>query len=141
MKNIVLTAGVALACVSVSTAGFAKKPPACNIIGTWQDSYGAVATFPNEKKGTATAAVVCTGTYKLKNTTLTETTWDITGTSKNPSCPPISSALTFATGVCNLATGTITVPGFGTLPDTFTQTSTAVRHAPARNSDLTDGLK
>ena len=141
MQKIVLAAACAVAFTSLSSASFAKKPPACNVIGTWEDSYGAIATFPTEKKGTATAAVICTGTYKLKNTTLTTTTWNITGTSKDASCPPISSALTFATGVCNSATGTITVPGFGTLPDTFTQTGTAARHAPVRNDALVNGLK
>ncbi len=142
MKNIVVTAALAVAFASVSGASFAKKAPTCDIVGTWEDSYGAMATFPSDKKGTATAAVVCTGTYKITNTTLTTTTWDLSGTSKSKTCPPISAALTFATGVCDSASGTITVPGFGTLPDTFTQTGTTGTHrSPTRNSALTAGLK
>ena len=114
----------------------------CDVVGTWGDSYGVVATFTTDKKGTATATVVCATPFKLKTTTLTTTTWDITGTNKKcSSVSPVTVALTFDTGSCTSATGTITIPGYGQLADAWTLTGAPSRRTPVAHSDMLNGLK
>jgi hypothetical protein len=115
------------------------------VVGTWDDAYGVVATFTTDKAGTATASLICSAPFKLKSTTLTSTTWDITGTNKSKACKaysPVTAALTFTPGTCTSATGTLTVPGYGALPDTWTMTAAPARKTPVvHHSDMMNGLK
>jgi hypothetical protein len=137
--RIVIAASIAASLLSPIASAKTTK---CNVVGTWGDSYGVVATFTTDKKGTATATLVCATPFKLKSTTITSTTWDITGTNKKcSSVSPVYVALTFDTGSCTSATGTITIPGYGQLADAWTLTGAPARRTPAPRSDMLNGLK
>jgi hypothetical protein len=114
----------------------AHAATACNVAGTWTDSYSISAKFTKKGSGTAKApSAICSGTYKITSTTLTNTTWDLKGTAKG--CPTVTAALTFAAGSCTSASGTVTADG-ETLSDTWTK-SKAAHHSTV--SPLLSGLK
>ncbi len=130
---------MALAFTMVS-AGAVAKGKKCDVVGNWTDSYGAMATFKTDRRGTATAAIICSGSYSLAVTKLTETVFDISATSKNKSCPAITVALTFAKGSCTSASGTLMAEG-QSLADTWTKSGKLVSRAAAPSPALTNGLK
>jgi hypothetical protein len=148
MKHNIVACGLALALVTAgSTAAFAKKAPPCNIVGFWTASVdGGLETetfeMTTNKAGTSPDMnPECNNeTSKIKSTKITSTTWNTSITSKKCSVV-ITTAATFNTGVCNAATGTITVPGIGTLPLTLTE-NTGAKRSPSRASiALMDGFK
>ncbi|MEJ0048290.1 MAG: hypothetical protein WDN04_20815 [Rhodospirillales bacterium] len=135
MQRILQLTTIVFTCCATSGA-FAA---ACKVVGTWTDEYGVSATFKTEKTGTASASSFCSKPYKITVTTRTKTAWDLSAASKKKSCPTITAALTFAKD-CLSASGTDTIPGIGTAPDTWTKTAAASRHA-IENSTLSSGLK
>jgi hypothetical protein len=143
MKKISCIAAAAV-CVSLFAGhGAAAKTKLCNLTGNWTDELGATAVIKG-KKGTATAPAICsTGTYTLKITNLTVTGFDITGKTKDKSCPGVTAALAFVNGNCALAAGTITVGGSETLDDEWTNngSDSIVGHTNAVSSKLTNGLR
>jgi hypothetical protein len=115
----------------------AHATTACNVAGTWSDSYGFSATFTKKGAGSAKApAEICSGTYKITSPTLTSTKWDLKGTAK--SCPAVAAALTFATGSCTSASGTVSAEG-QTLDDTWTKGKAT--HRAAEANKLLSGLR
>lgn len=138
MKRALPVAAVLAACLLASGSASAAK---CNIVGTWTDTAaGATATFTTNKKGTSNIPAVCSKAYKLTVTTLTKTTWDISGTSKDVNCPsPVTADLTFSG--CASASGNVTIPGIGTIPDTFNKTGAIKTHPSSRNNPLASGIK
>lgn len=132
MKRIAFAA-IAASLVASGAAHAAK----CNIVGNWSDLYGITATFTTEKRGTADASIACSKPYKVVVTTLTKTTWDLTGTAKG--CPTAKAALTFATGSCTSASGTVTL-GTTSVNDTWTKSAGAIHRAPADTS-MFNGLR
>ena len=128
----------ALAAGSLLISATAYAAPKCNVAGTWTDSYGVSATFNKKGGGIAHApSVVCAVPYKIKSTTLTTTTWDLSATAKK--CPSVSAALTFASGSCTSASGTVTF-STTTLSDTWTKTAAGTRRTPPV-SPLSSGLR
>jgi hypothetical protein len=137
MKSIVAASAILAACLISGGASAAKK---CTVVGTWTDTVaGASATFTTNKRGSASIAAACPSTYKLLVTTLTNTTWDITGTAKK--CPTVTAALTFTPGGCTQASGTVTIPGIGSIPDTFNKTAAIKTHEASRSNPLASGIK
>jgi hypothetical protein len=134
-------AALAAAVVMSMSAGSAMAAKQCNIVGKFTDSLGSAGKFKSEKKGTVSNASICSAPYALKVTTLTKTVIDITGTSKNPSCGALSGNFTFNDGGCTSASGTVTIAGLGSLPDTITKTGKTEHRPPADTSMLSAGLK
>jgi len=146
--NRTTTALAAAIALAISGSAFAKTKTSCDIVGTWTDDYGISATFTTETAGSApNNGIVCpnTPTFSIKSKVKGTATWNLTATPdpKN-SCKgtKITAALAFpGGGVCDTASGAITVPGYGELPDTWTQTGTVARHNPVKNSPLLQNLK
>jgi hypothetical protein len=132
---------VAAAIVMSMTAGNALAAKKCNIVGKFTDSLGSTGDFKTEKKGTVSNANVCPSPYALKVTKLSETVVDIAGKSTDKSCGALTGDFTFNNGGCDSASGTVTIAGIGSLPDTITKTGKAQHHAPADTSMLSAGLK
>jgi hypothetical protein len=123
-------------------AGTAKKGAKCNIVGTWTDSYEVTAKITSKKAGTATAPLLCSGTYSIAITGLTKTGGTFNATSTDTKCPPAVAVLTYETGSCTKATGTLDVPSLGLkLNDTWTEKSSKARVPAAPSSALTGGLR
>jgi hypothetical protein len=142
MKSIVPVAAVLAACLLASGSASAAKK--CNIVGTWTDQLvGASASFTTEKRGSATIGAICpSAAYVLTVTTLTNSTWDITGKAKaSAKCPTIAAALTFTAGGCTQASGTITVEGQQPIPDTFNKTASIKVNPATRSNALSAGIK
>jgi hypothetical protein len=98
------------------------KTAKCNIVGTWTDSYDVTAIITSKKAGTATAPVLCSGSYTVKITDLTKTGGTFNATSTDKSCPAATAVLTYEAGSCTKATGTLDVPSLGLkLNDTWTE--------------------
>jgi hypothetical protein len=131
-------AALSLCALTLANPALAKKSQ-CNIVGTWTDDYGATANFTSEKGGTATAAAICSGTYKVKVTDLTKTIFDLSGKAKG--CPSVTADLTFAQGSCTSASGTLTIEGQSPLNDTWTLQGAPARRVPSHNASLSQGLK
>lgn len=141
MTRMIAALGVAMA-VATSGGAFAKTK-SCTVVGTWTDSYGTTLDMTTSKKGTAGGNQECNNeTANIATTTLSATVWDLKITSKKCTVV-ITGDYNFAAGSCTSATGTITIPGVGTLPDTLTLTSAAAAHrAPAAAPRaLTRGMK
>lgn len=133
------------ACTAVAVGfGSTTGAIACaksNIIGTWDDSYGAVATITSLKGGTATApSIICSNgaTYNVVVNSLTLKKAKFTGTATG--CPTVTATLAYAKGSCTKASGPLVVSGLGTLQDTWTKVS-AIRHSAVATSTLSDGLR
>ncbi|HTZ71159.1 MAG TPA: hypothetical protein VMB71_10960 [Acetobacteraceae bacterium] len=138
MNRLIITLAVAMGLVASSHA-FAKK---CSVVGVWKDAnYGETFTMKSNKKGTAGANPLCSnGNSIISTTDLSKTTWDFNITSK--SCSAVITAdFTFDKGSCTAASGTLTIPGVGTLPDSITNTSGTVRRPSAVYNTLGNGLK
>lgn len=137
MIRTVSAASIVASFLLVSGGAHAAK---CNIVGKWTDSYGIDATFTTLRAGTATApAALCPKTYKLKVTSLSKTVFDVTASVS--SCPTAVAKLTFASGSCTSASGTITADG-QSVSDTWTKTGKAVRARPSADiSALSRGLR
>lgn len=134
-------AALAVAVALTLSAGTAEAAKKCNIVGSFTDSLGSTGTFKTEKKGTVSNANICPAPYSLTVTKLTKTVIDVSGTSKNKSCGALTGDFTFNNGGCTSATGTVTIAGLGSLPDTITHTGN-VAHSPAADtSSLSAGLK
>jgi hypothetical protein len=123
--------------------------PANNIIGTWDDQFGSVATITSKTKGTATASsAVCnkTGTiYKLAITLVggpPPTTAKVVGTAPKASgCPVVHATLKYQKGSCTVASGPVKFNGI-TLQDTWTkQAKSTETRRQSQSSSVSDGLK
>ncbi len=133
-----LTMSMALA--TCGSAAFAAKK--CNVVGTWTDTmYGYSFVMTTDKKGTAGANPECSDeASKIVTTDLSSSVWDFNIESKKCSVV-ITADFDFDAKSCTSASGTITIPNVGQLPDSITK-SNAVRQTPhAAPSHLTDGLK
>jgi hypothetical protein len=137
-SNQAALAAAALLTLSAGSADAAKK---CNIVGTFTDTLGSTGTFKTEKKGTVSNANICPSPYSLTVTTLTKKVIDVSGTSKDKSCGALTGDFTFDNGGCVSASGTVTIAGLGSLPDTITHTGKAAHRPPADTSMLSTGLK
>jgi hypothetical protein len=136
-NNAAIIASVAVA-LSAGTASAAKK---CDIVGKFTDSLGSTGKFKSEKKGTVSNSNICAVPYKLTVTKLTETVVDIKGTAAGNSCGALTGDFTFNNGGCDSASGTVTITGIGSLPDTITRSGKSLEHAPADTSMLSAGFK
>jgi hypothetical protein len=137
-SQLAFAAAVATA-VSVTPALAAKQ---CDIVGKFTDSLGSSGKFTSEKKGEVSNAAICSATYKLTVTKLTETVIDVKGKTKGNVCGALKGDFTFQDGGCTSAAGTVTIQGLGSFPDTITHTGKDASHsAPADTSMLTAGFK
>jgi len=141
MIRYILAATVALAFANPGSA-FAKK---CNIVGFWTGTVlGQTEDFQmtTDKKGTSPDEnPECNNeTSKVKSTTITTTTWDFNITAKKCSTV-ITVSSTFNTGVCDAASGTITIPGTGSFPITLSESGGAKRTPSRAPVTLMSGLK
>jgi hypothetical protein len=134
-------AAIAAAVIMSMSTGTALAAKKCDIVGNFTDSLGSTGTFKTEKKGTVSNANVCSAPYALTVTKLSKTVVDIKGKSKNPSCGALTGDFTFNNGGCTSASGTVTIAGIGSLPDTITETGKAYHRPPADTSMLSAGLK
>jgi hypothetical protein len=94
-----------------------------------------------DKKGSAGPNPLCTNeASKVITSTRSSTVWDFNITSKK--CAVVITAdFDFAAHSCTSASGTISVPGVGSLPDTINLTAGA-KHSPSRApAGLMSGLK
>ena len=128
---------IALA-VLLGAAGQAHAASGCKIIGTWTDLHSGTAHFKSNKLGSAIAPNLCSAHYVLKVTTLTSTSFDLSGTSKDASCPSFTAALTFKGTACTVAAGEVTVANKGSYHDVWTKSPAPHRAAP---TSMRDGLK
>jgi hypothetical protein len=143
MANVKYAAIAAAAMATAMTGGNpASAASKCNIIGKFTDSLGSTGKFTSEKKGEVFNSAICSVKYKLTVTELTKTVVDVTGKTKGNVCGALTGDFTFNDGGCDSATGTVTIVGLGSLPDTITRKGKddAV-HPPADTSMLTTGLK
>ncbi|HTZ69084.1 MAG TPA: hypothetical protein VMB71_00390 [Acetobacteraceae bacterium] len=138
MIRHIATISLAMSLVSSGFA-FAAK---CPVAGTWKDTnYGETFVMKSNKKGTAGANPECSNeNSQITTTTLSKKIWDFNITSKNCSVV-ITADFDFAKGSCTSASGSITIPGVGTLPDSINKTATARRSPPPAQSTLGSGLK
>jgi hypothetical protein len=113
MQNtkLLMTAASLAACVLACSPAYASCS-ANSIVGTWQDTYGTVATITSASKGTAIAAgIICNlpGTvYKLAITQSGSppTTARISGHAPKASgCPALHATLTYQANSCTTASG------------------------------------
>jgi hypothetical protein len=136
--HVAIAAAVVMSMSAGNTALAAKK---CDIVGKFTDSLGSTGAFKTEKKGTVSNAAICSAPYALKVTKLSKTIIDISGKSKDESCGALTGDFTFNDGGCTSASGTVTIAGLGSLPDTITKTGKAFHRPPADTSMLSNGLK
>ena len=113
-------ATVALATGMALASGNALAAAGCNLVGNYSDSLGSVITFKTNKSGTAFNKSICPAPYKLKVTKNTPTTLDVTGKAKG--CGNLTGNFVPNYPTCTSATGTVTIAGLGSLPDTITKT-------------------
>ncbi len=137
MTKILAAALLGAAFVASSGSAFAAKK--CNIVYSFTDSLGSSGKFVSEHKGIVSNADICAKPYNLTVTKLTESIIDITGKSKDKSCGALTGSFTFNNGGCSSATGSVTIAGLGTLPDTVTRSNKA-RSTPD-TSALTNKMK
>ena len=127
-----------------SVAQAASKCPANNIIGTWDDQYGSVATITSETKGTATASsIVCNQTGTVYNLVikLSSNAQVAKATGKPPkgsSCPVVKATLKYAKGDCNTASGPVQFNGIS-INDTWTKQA-AIKQQPRQSQSLSGSL-
>jgi hypothetical protein len=135
-----LTTLVTIAVTGLAGAAHAKAAK-CNIVGTWTDSYDVTADITSKKAGTATAPVLCSGTYTVKISGLTQKGGTFNATSTDKKCPAAVAVLAYEAGSCTKATGTLTVKSLGlNLNDTWTEKQ-AVRAPAHPSAALINGLK
>ena len=128
--TVALTTGMVLA---TGTAIAASK--GCNLAGTYTDSLGSTIVFKNNKHGTANNPAICPSMYKLTVTTNTQTALDVKGTAKG--CGALTAVLVPNYPTCTSASGTVTIQGLGSFPDTITKQG----DLKAPPSVLENGLK
>lgn len=138
MKNATCAA-IAAAAVMTFAASNAMAAKKCNIVGSFTDSLGSTGKFTSEKKGTVMNTAICPTAYKLTVTKLTTKIIDIKGTTK--ACGALTGAFTFATGSCDSASGTVTIQGIGSFPDTITRSGADAHRASPDTSALTAHMK
>jgi hypothetical protein len=146
MKQGIVAIGMAMAIATTgSTAALAKKAKPCDVVGFWTatitgtttsvagftmtTNHAGISPYPNPECNNETS--------KIHSTLITNTNWDTTISAKKCAVV-ITTAATFNTGVCNAATGTLTIPGAETLPITLTEVGGA-KHLP--NRTLMTGFK
>ena len=134
----VAAAAMATAMTAGNTATAAGK---CNIVGKFTDSLGSTGKFRTEKKGEVFNSVICSVKYNLTVTELTKTVVDVKGKTKGNVCGALTGDFTFNNGGCDSASGTVTIVGLGSFPDTITRTGKDSERPPADTSMLTTGLK
>jgi hypothetical protein len=151
MKQSIVAIGLGMAVVAASSSGaFARKQPPCAVTGFWTASVAGGAEtesfiMTTKKKGTSPDAnPECpkSTVTNIKSTTITSTTWNTNITGNKKCTTVITTAATFNTGSCTAASGTITIPGVGSLPLTLTEDTGGVKRTPHRTlSALFEGLK
>jgi len=146
MKQSIVLIGAAMAIAAAgSSPALARRAPPCNVVGFWTATITGTTTsvagfqMTTNKKGTSPYPnPECNNeTSKIHSTLITSTNWDTTISAKKCSVV-ITTAATFNTGVCNAASGTLTIPGLETLPITLTEVGGAKRE-PSRT--LMNGFK
>ena len=146
MKQSIAMIGLGMAlAATASTGALAKKAKPCDVVGFWSATISgttvAVAGFEmsTNKKGVSPYPnPECKSeTSAIKSTLITATNWDTTVKSKKCKVV-ITTAATFNTGVCNGATGTLTIPPSTVYPITLTEVGGAKR-LPSRT--LMTGFK
>jgi len=148
MKQSIAMIGLGMAlAATASTGALAKKAKPCDVVGFWSATISgttvAVAGFEmsTNKKGVSPYPnPECKSeTSAIKSTLITNTNWNTTIKSKKCKVV-ITTASTFDTGVCNGATGVLTIPTSPpeNLPITLTEVGGAKR-LPSRT--LMTGFK
>jgi hypothetical protein len=146
MNQSILAIGLGMAVVAAgSTDALAKKAKPCDVVGFWTASveHGAYTIdiqMTTSHRGTSPDEnPLCNDeTSKIKTTTLSNTTWDFSASSKK--CSEVETVTsTFASGSCTSASGTLTVPGAGSYPVTLTESTGGAKRSPSRT--LLDGMK
>jgi len=122
-------------------AASAAGCPKTDVVGTWTDSLaGAVATITTEKAGTAESSLVCSSkTLKVKVSKLTTKGATFTAVPPKGCTTKVTAVLTYEAGSCTTASGVVTISGLGTFDDTWTKSTTAVKHGQI--GPLADGFK
>jgi hypothetical protein len=146
MKQSIVLIGAAMAIAAAgSTAALAKKAKPCDVVGFWTATITGTTTsvagftMTTDHAGTSPYPnPECNNeTSKIHSTLITNTNWDTTISAKKCKVV-ITTAATFNTGVCDAATGTLTIPGAETLPITLTEVGGAKRE-PSKT--LMNGFK
>jgi hypothetical protein len=144
MIRYILAATVAAA-VGSPVSAFAKN---CSVVGFWtadvdNGAYSIDIQMMTNNKGTSPDEnPLCNDeTSTIKTTTRSSTTWDFSSSSKK--CKEVETVTsTFAKGSCTSASGTLTVPGYGSYPVTLTADDSGIKRTPRRTpTTLFTGLK
>ncbi len=138
----------ALAVCAIAAPAAYASCQANNIVGTWQDIFGTVATVTSETRGTATAAgIVCAvpGTvYKLsvKPSGGTPPTGAILAGAapKTSGCSNFKVTLTYPDNSCTTATGTLVFNRIKIQDSWIKQAAQPIRKRP-QSPQLTQGLR
>ncbi len=133
---------------SIAAPAAQASCPANSIIGTWDDSYGSVATITSETAGTATASsAVCSATgtiYKLAINLVgcppPTTAIVVAHAPKTSGCPVVKATLKYNKGTCTVASGPVKFSGI-TLQDTWTKQPKKAIKQSAPSSTMTNGLR
>ena len=130
--TVALTVGM-----TIAAGGALAKNKGCNLVGTYTDSLGSTIVFKTNKSGTANNPAICPSQYKLKVTTNTPTVLDVSGKAKG--CGNLTANLVPNYPTCTSATGTVTIQGLGSFPDTITKQSGSA--SAIDTSTLSNGLR
>ncbi|HTZ69759.1 MAG TPA: hypothetical protein VMB71_03825 [Acetobacteraceae bacterium] len=136
---------VALSLIMSTAAPISAFAAKCNVVGTWTDTAESAQFImkTNKKGSTSTPNPLCNNEKSTITTTdLSKTVWDSNITSKN--CTVVITAdFNFDKHSCTSASGTLTIPGVGTIPDSITKTGSAKppRHQLPARPAIADGLK
>ena len=122
-------------------SGTALAAKQCDIVGTYTDSLGSTIVFKTAKSGTAMNSAICANTYKLTVTKDTSKAIDTKG--KAAGCGKLTAKFKPDYPSCTSATGTVTIAGLGSFPDTITKQGEAIVRSPVRadTSSLEKGLR
>jgi hypothetical protein len=143
MIRYILAAAVAVA-VGSPVSAFAT---ACDVVGIWtanvdNGAYTIDIQMTTNKKGTSPDEnPLCNNeTSTIKTTKISKKVWNFSSSSKK--CSEVETvASTFAKGSCTSASGTLTVPGYGSYPVTLTDESSTKRTPRRTPAALFNGLK
>jgi hypothetical protein len=133
---------IAAALAMTMIAGAASAATKCNIVGSFTDSLGSKGKFTSETRGTVDNPNICPQAYALTVTKLTNKIIDVKGKPKGTSsCGALTGDFTFQNGGCTTASGTVTITGIGSFPDTITRSGKATSRPAADTSALFSGMK
>jgi hypothetical protein len=137
----------ALSCaLALAGTGHAVAATKCDVVGFWSGTVlGQTEDFQMKTNKTGTSPdqnPECNNeTSKVTTTKLGAKPWNFKITAKKCSVV-ITVQSTFNKGVCDAASGTITIPGAGSFPITLTESTGGVKRTPSRAStSLMSGLR